>query len=610
MTSRLLRWMGSAVAALVVALGLGVAAALPAHASDDAFDTFDVVATLTPEGVVQVSETITLRFGSGSGRHGLERTLITREPSGDMDAVYEIEDVSVTSPDNVSTQLDLTTVSEGRTEYLRIRVGDPDVTISAPTATYVLSYRISGLMRSFSDYDELYWDITGSSMPWIEQASARVTVPGGALDVFCSVAEPGEVADCDTARVSGDDVAEFGHGGIPTGQLMTVSVKVGSGLVSDNEPHLVENADEASARTGGYVLAGSSALAVLVPFVGWLYWRRHGPDRRFDGLPPGVLPAPGEVAREVRNSSSIVVPVSFSPPRLSLAEAGLLLTGSSEIRHTTATLVGLAVNGAIRLRSEEPPEAQLVDASRATDLPSQVLLGNLFRSGGVADLAEPGGMVGAHDGVAQVASEAADANGWFVSRAGTATARTGLTAWIFPAAFLGIAGLVFLGPVMLLVLPLGLSLVVTAAVVGAKLRRGQRSGLGRALTDQVEGFRTYIATAEAEQLQFEEGEDIFSKYLPWAILFDLTDRWTQVCERLVAMGRLSAAPPAWYYGSTWDLHWLAWQMDAMNSHVATASAPAPSFDDTGFGHSDSAFGGGGGGGFSGGGGGGGGGGSW
>ena len=60
---------------------------------------------------------------------------------------------------------------------------------------------------------------------------------------------------------------------------------------------------------------------------------------------------------------------------------------------------------------------------------------------------------------------------------------------------------------------------------------------GRAWTDQVEGFQKYLATAEADQLRFEEGEDIFSRYLPWAIVFGLADRWAKVCGDLVAMGR-------------------------------------------------------------------------
>ena len=62
-------------------------------------------------------------------------------------------------------------------------------------------------------------------------------------------------------------------------------------------------------------------------------------------------------------------------------------------------------------------------------------------------------------------------------------------------------------------------LLITLGVVSSKLRRGQRTAVGRAWTDQIEGFRTYLSTAEAESLNFQEGEDLFTRYLPWAVLF-------------------------------------------------------------------------------------------
>jgi uncharacterized membrane protein YgcG len=145
------------------------------------------------------------------------------------------------------------------------------------------------------------------------------------------------------------------------------------------------------------------------------------------------------------------------------------------------------------------------------------------------------------------------------------------------------------------------------AVVRRKLRRGQRSGRGRALTDQVEGFRRYLATAEADELRFDEGEDIFSRYLPWAIVFDLTERWTTLCRQLVADGRLPDAAPAWYYGPTFDLDTLPGQLSGLNSTVASSPSAPDLGGGTGFG-GGSAFSGDGG--VSGGGGGGGGAGSW
>ena len=97
-----------------------------------------------------------------------------------QDAVYQITNISVTSPDDVATQFSSRTdeAKGGREEQLRLRIGDPDRTISAPTATYVISYDLAGAMRTSGSYDEFYWDATG--LDWtasIKQVAVSVTVP-------------------------------------------------------------------------------------------------------------------------------------------------------------------------------------------------------------------------------------------------------------------------------------------------------------------------------------------------------------------------------------------------------------------------------------------------
>ena len=120
--------------------------------------------------------------------------------------------------------------------------------------------------------------------------------------------------------------------------------------------------------------------------------------------------------------------------------------------------------------------------------------------------------------------------------------------------------------------PATVALVITWIVVQTKMARGQRTALGRAWTDQVEGFRTYIATAEADQLQFEEGEDIFSKYLPWAVLFGLAERWVRVCEQAIALGRLRQPDASWYGGAYFDTHMILWHLDSLGRSIPPATA--------------------------------------
>jgi len=572
-------------------------------AGDDQIDSFRVHYTVNSDGSVLVKETIVLRFGASSGRHGLERWFVTREPYDDAhDMVFEISDPVVTSPSGASTQLTVERAGGGgRLRSMRVRVGDPDRTIYEATASYELNYTVRGALRTSGSYDELYWDVTGTQFPRVVHALVEVQVPGGVQQVSCSAGPAGTSTPC-PASVS-EGVGKFTASDIPAGHPLTIAAQISPGLVTENGPILVENADIAEQRTAISTLVISSTAALAVPLLGWWYYRRHGYDRRFAGLPPGVLPPSGESGTEVRNAR-VEIPVAFAPPKLPLAEAGLLLDGQPHVRQTTATLVGLAVDGAIRLRGGEEPEARLVDARRARDKPSAVLLDELFDGGEtVADLSAAGALAEGHDRVTGLAVDRAQSDHWFLRRNTTRTAGTTVIAVLA----IGYIAYLTVGYSALFVLPLLASVLITGLVLIRKLRRGQRTGYGRALTDQVEGFRRYLATAEADQLRFEEGEDIFSRYLPWAILFDLTDRWARVCQDLVSAGRLTSAAPGWYYGSSWDFNAFAWQVSALNGTVSAATA-APDFSGgTGFG-GGSAFSGGGG--VSGGGGGGGGGGSW
>ncbi len=576
---------------------------------------------------MHVTETVVLRFGEGSGRHGLQVQLVTREPDGaDYDMVYKIDQVTVSSPSGAPAGVQLTTHESGRQAYLQLRVGDPNTTVSAPTATYVLSYRAQGLLRNPGGVSQLYWDVTGSSTPLITSASVRVRAPGGVQAADCWVGVPSRSSQtrCADARIDADKVATFTSRAIERGELLTVAAKLAPGAVANTEPIREPNAEKALAEQMAWAFSIASATfwlslagAVLMPFVGWWQLRRLNTDLRFAGLPPGVLPPEGDPARVVRSDPKLEIPVAFSPPEVSVAEAGYLLDGSLDSRDTTATLVQLAVSGAIVLRTDGGTKVGLINRANAPDRSSRALLRELFpeaesEASRTFDLGEPGTLVGGHAVLSTDVAQTAAENGWYHRAPERGRDRASLK--LFGELFLGamvavvvaVVGVVILtaffppvgigvGLVLLAMLPMIVSILITRAVVKKKSQVGQRSAVGRALTDQIQGFRTYLATAEAEQLRFEEGEDIFSRYLPWAVVFDLTDRWTRICARLIELGRVPSTPPTWYLGSSWRLSDFGSQLDVFNSSVHAASYPAPvttssfSSADTGFGSSGSGF---------------------
>jgi uncharacterized protein (TIGR04222 family) len=609
---------------ILTALAWALVVPTPAYAADAQIDSFTINYDMQSSGILKVKETIVWRFDSNSGRHGMQRDLVTREPDpdSDQDFVYRISNINVTSPDpGVATQFSSKTTQSqgGREEELNLRIGNPNQTISSPTATYVISYDVSGAMRSFNGYDEFYWDGPGFGNPLIKELQITTRVPGGAQDATCFAGPPESTTPCQAKKMTKDGQASFAQTNVPSGQSVSVGVKITPGLVADNKPHMEPNGSKLSPSESMGALALAAVTLVIAlgsPIVGVLWWRKNGRDQRYADLAPGTTPLPGQQARVVPNDPDIPIPVAFSPAPIPVAEAGVLIDGHVDSEETAATIIDLAVKGALTIQSNDEHDFRitLLDPSKASTPHEMVLLTGLFEDeppGAERDLSRPGSLASAHEQMRDSVQSQVAVRGWFRKVPSAAAissfgvAMIAITVVAVLAVGLWIAWARELPRVLLLLIPL-LPIIITVAVIRTKLKRGQRTAEGRAICDQVEGFRNYLATAEADQLKFEEGEDIFSKYLPWAIIFGLADRWAKICADLVAMGRLPNQTPYWYIGN--------YQMTAFNAAFLTSSltsvaAPVASSSGaagTGFG-GGSSFGGGG---FSGGGGGGGGSGGW
>jgi Predicted membrane protein (DUF2207) N-terminal domain len=301
---------------VVSALAWALVTPIEAYAADDQIDSFTINYDVQPSGVLKVKETIVWRFGSNSGRHGMQRDLVIREPDpySDQDFVYGISNIKVSSPDpGVATQFSSKTIESqgGREAELNLRIGDPNQTVSAPTATYVISYDETGALRSFNGYDEFYWDGPGFGNPLIKELTITATVPGGAQDATCFAGPPRSSTPCQTKKFTKGGQANFGQTNVPPGQSVSVGVKITPGLVADNKPHMELNGSNLS--SGALTMAAVTLLiAVGSPIVGVLWWRKNGRDQRYAGLAPGTVPPPGKSVRVLPSDSDIPIPVAIS----------------------------------------------------------------------------------------------------------------------------------------------------------------------------------------------------------------------------------------------------------------------------------------------------------
>lgn len=618
----------------MVTLLLWVSLAPHAQADDD--DTpeswqitrYDVTADAAEDGAIRVTTDFDFDFSEDEG-HGPFVTLPTRqriEGNPDQWRSFEITDVTAASTSGASA--DVETDTDGG--VLSIRVGDEDKEVTG-VQWYQVSYTISGVVNpdvAASNLDEINWNVIGAQ--WqvpINEVSVNLTGPVPAEKVACFVGKDLD-SPCPQAPVPANPVTYSVDAldreeplqivaGYPAGTF------VGAGPVLIKRYHLgnVIPFTPLSGTLGGALLLGGVAGLILA-------MRRVGRDRQYvaatHGYSPGNSASFDNAGKKMAASTPATkqpVAVQFSPPKGARpGELGTLTDETADVEDITATIVDLAVRGFLRIeeipaaeltekeqkaKPDDPeryrlvklsPPGELLDYERAIydplfadgDSPTMVELGTASR------LLEAGveGKKALHKRVATELNwfriDPSRARGiWLGVGAGIAVVGIALTFALGFGLGLGVAGIaVFL---------VGLATMFTTSVAAS------RTPDGVAMLQQALGFELYLKTAEAEQLRFEEGEDIFSRYLPYAIAWGCADRWAKIFQDLANQGvelaqptwLVGAHPFLWASGSTSMIEGIA-GFTAASSSVMTASS-AGSSGATGFAGGGGMAGGGGGG---------------
>ena len=620
----------------VLLLGLGLLLALPsaAHAADgERILSFTADYAVQSDGSMDVTETLVWQF-AGDTSHGIQRFVRTSagyDPKPDTYRRYELSDVSVSSPSGAPSDV---AVSETGAET-RIRIGSPDQTVQG-RQTYVVRYHLAHVVNGFEDHSELYWNVTGERVD-IPTDSVRVTVRGPEA-VTRAACFYGARGSTDTCTAAPGNPARFAAHDLQPGQQVSVVASFPLGAVKDVTPDLRSGETGYSGDSGvastlspsaaravslvGY--GGGVALPVLAAgLMGVLVWKR-GRDEQYAGLTPGLTPVTGAPATVVRGRAPAVA-VQFTPPAgVAPGLVGTVLDEEAGTIDVSATVVDLAVRGYLRIEEQpaggmfsrtdwqltrlEPPqegplaqyEQTILDGLFATANP--VLLSDLknhfagtLRSAQAQMYAEvtnrgwfrdsPQQQRRVWQGIGTGLVVLGVASGWFLGFRSAGTDQVGGISLGVPSGIVLAAGLVLAGLVVRL---LG-------------RRMASRTADGSAVLAQSLGFKQYLVTAEANQIRFEEAQAIFSRYLPYAIVFGVADRWArvfnEVAEAAAAAGR-SLDMPTWYLfsgGGFGGFSGIATGMDSFSTTAAVTFTSTPG-SSGGSGFSGGGFSGGGGGG--------------
>lgn len=637
-----LRTLASLLLVAVIALPGLTLAATPASAADDHQITrWEQTFALQADGSAQVRLEIDLDFGNTPGR-GPYMVLPIRQGYNDThDRRYPVTDVQASSPTGAPANVYLS----DNGSWLEVRVGDRNIDTVSGVQTYVITWTVAGVMNSTPASagvpagDEFYWNAIGDGWAFpISDATVTVLAPADVVLYQCFSAAFGIADPCDTATATGSE-ARFTQARLEPGQPFTVDVLYPAG-VFDTEPLLVESGGGGGAEDWSELSPGFMAyigvlllLGLAIFVVGLVLIIRRlattAVDRQYAGVIPGLTPPagfspagmPAEEPATVRRDKKAPIAVQFQPPKgMRPGQIGTLIDEKADTRDVTATIVDLAVRGYIRIdymgktgsflsKADEYRLVQLA-ALDADALPYEHALYNGLFAGRhtvlMSDLSTTflSTMTKVQDAMYQDVTE----RGWFFSNPKKAR-----NTWMMWGALLTIGG-VFgtllltaafgLGLLFAPLVPLGLIMLFSVGAVPA------RTADGTAVLVQAQGFEHYLRTAEADQIRFEEGEDVFSKYLPYAIAFGVAERWAKVFADLAARG-VQTPEPTWFAGlAAGSFFSQSSDFGARIANFATVASSAMAAPTPGSSGGSGFSSGGGGGGFSGGGGGGGGGGSW
>lgn len=499
-------------------------------------DNFKSEINIQSDGKVQVLETIDADFGE-LDKHGIFRDIPYIYQLGNSQNYYIDILLLGVLQNNVPAIYESSTSGD----FLHIKIGDPRQTVSGKVS-YQIQYLVRGALRSFSDHDELYWDVTGDQWPvFINKASAQVTLPQNAITgITCFEGRFGVNNKCRSNLLSASQASfQARNPLLPSwGLTVVVGYKKGSIPITTLTQSPKISSQNYNPEQGKAVLTMLIVAGVFFLLGGgtiFAYWFYHG--------------------REVGKNLPLVAEY-FPPEKLKPAQVGTLVDEKADSLDVTATIVDLAARGFLTI-TEEPKKGLLSRGDytltrtkkEITGLVNyeKILLQSLFKEKEeilLSDLQNKfyKDLVLVKDALYK---DMIDKKYFPTNPEKLRNKYTGFGSILF---FLGvilapsaaafeeggywpgfILGIFFIGIILM--------------IFSRSFPR--RTTAGYQLFRRVLGFRMFIEKAEKYKQQFMERENIFNEVLPYAIVFGLTEKFAKVFEE---MG-IKPTQPAWYYGT-------------------------------------------------------------
>ena len=293
------------------------------------------------DGRIEVAEHIKVYAGGNEIKRGIVRELpLYRENEKGKRVRMDYSILSVQC-DGADTKYH----TERNSGKLELFIGDANVLLRAGEYDYIIRYESWGQIGFFDDFDELYWNVTGNEWIFpIEQASAAITLPGNAnaIQTACYTGAQGVTGKDYTATDRGNIQVFTATRRLAPREGLTVAVGFPRDIIDRPPPPTAAKAFWDDHRYGACGWAGV-ALCLLYFLI----------SMHMTGK-PHVKP--------------VAIPV-FTPPRnLSPASLRYLNAKYYDNNSFTATLVEMAVKGAMNIRCDAKKKYSLINKMNTEQL--------------------------------------------------------------------------------------------------------------------------------------------------------------------------------------------------------------------------------------------------
>jgi len=570
-----------------IALLLLTAALAPADAAEKITRFVSDIA-VQRNGDLMVTETIAVNAEGERIKRGILREFPTSYHNSDGSHVEIGFEVLWVKRDGASEGF----ATERHDNGVRVRIGRADTTLARGPHEYVIAYRTSRQLGFFKDFDELYWNVTGTGWTFpIEVAEARITLPEEVAfrrSAFYTGPQDAKGQDAAVVEQRPGHIVFRSTKMLPPANGLTVAASWPQGLItrpSDNDRTVSLLRDNLP-----LMVAGLGLLLVVGYYV--YAWRKVGHDPR----------------------RGTIIPLFAPPDGMSPAAVRYVWRMGCDDKTFSAALVDLGVHGHVKL-AEGKAGMKIVprEGGQAVDAPETALVTSMFGKRSSPLALEPENSLILQRAQKALAGALAaayqeklfhDNTAWSVRGllgALAAIAAVILSAYLSWGSYQGsamIIGMLSLVPFLIVVtvlatfgppkvfiawpflifgcvfgflvvnsgygimldamhgwvpaVPAALPLILLPVASSAFTWMRSYTPDGRRVVDQIEGFRHYLGVAEEDRLNAlnppEKTPELFEKFLPYAIALDVENAWA---ERFADV--LAAMNPAevndWYSNS-------------------------------------------------------------